>query len=172
MNAEITALRVIHIVGGVFWVGTTLFLSYFLMPAMAQAGPGASGIMAGLHGRRLFTLLPIAAILTMLSGARLMWIFSSGFSAAYFASTGGLIYGLAALAAVVAFLVGMMVSRPAAMQMTVAAQRLASGSLDEAEKARLTESLPRLRARSARASSVVAVLLVAATVGMAIARYL
>src|SRR5688572_115483 len=103
MNAELLVLRLVHIVGGIFWVGSGLFTSLFLLPALARSGPAAGAVMAGLQRRRLFTALPAVAVLTMLSGLRLMWIVSAGFSASWLASATGGTYAASGAAAIVAF---------------------------------------------------------------------
>ena len=42
----ITLLRVLHIVGGAFWVGTAVFIAAFLGPSLRAAGPAAGPIMS------------------------------------------------------------------------------------------------------------------------------
>ena len=37
MKAELLTLRVIHIVGGIFWVGSMLYTTFFLAPAVCEA---------------------------------------------------------------------------------------------------------------------------------------
>ena len=115
MSAEILVLRVVHVLGGVFWLGSGLFTSFFLMPAFAGSGPAAGAVMAGLQRRRLFTVLPIVAVLTILSGLRLMWIASRGFSPVYFESGMGLTLAvsgaLAIVGGVLIFVIG--VTKPA-----------------------------------------------------------
>ena len=89
MTAEILVLRLVHILGGIFWVGSGLFTTFFLVPALASSGPSAGPVMTALQRRHLFTALPVSALLTILSGLRLMWIGSAGFAPAYFASASG-----------------------------------------------------------------------------------
>lgn len=173
MHAELLVLRLVHVLGGIFWVGSGLFTTFFLMPALAQAGPATGPVMAGLQRRRLFTALPLVALLTMLSGLRLMWILSGGFSRAYFETAGGLTYGLAGLAAVVAFVSSLAVVRPAAARSAQLGGALAGGAIaDAAERERLTAELGRLGRRVAVGSLVAVALLVLAASGMAVARYL
>ncbi|MEO5567106.1 MAG: hypothetical protein ABIR92_01350, partial [Gemmatimonadaceae bacterium] len=116
MTAEVIVLRLVHIVGGMFWVGVTMFMTFFLAPVLASMGPGAGPVMAGLARRRLMTFLPVAALLTILSGARLMMIVSAGFQAAYFQSPVGRTFAWGGTIAIVAFAFGMLVSRPAMMR--------------------------------------------------------
>src|SRR5688572_13718538 len=73
MLTELLVLRIIHILGGIFWLGSGLFTAFFLTPALGRVGPAAVGpVMSALQQRRLFTILPIVAVLTILSGVRLL----------------------------------------------------------------------------------------------------
>ena len=72
MSTELVVLRLVHILGGIFWLGSGLFTTFFLIPALGRAGPAAAGpVMGALQQRRLFTVLPVVALLTILSGVRL-----------------------------------------------------------------------------------------------------
>src|SRR5690242_10297384 len=103
MNYEILVLRLIHVVGGVIWAGTAIFIAVFLLPALGQAGPAGAPVMAGLVNRKVFVIVPIIAIVTMLAGLRLMMIVSGGFSADYFHSRHGMTYVFGAVCAISGF---------------------------------------------------------------------
>lgn len=165
---EFVLLRLIHVLSGVFWTGTTLFTAGFLMPTLRDAGPAAGPIMAGLQKRRLMVVMPITATLTILSGARLLWLVSGGFAASYFGTTVGLTFGLSGAAALTAFILGMAVGRPAMARAGMLAQEAAQS----ADRERLLGEANRLRQRAGAASVAAAVLLLLATAGMATARYL
>lgn len=169
MQAELIVLRLIHVVGGVFWVGSVLFTTFFLMPTLMKAGPLAAGpVMAGLQQRKLMVWLPIVAILVILSGLRLMMIVSGGDSH-WFVHRSGHTYAVAGALAIVAFLVGTMVTRPA----MVRAGKLAQSAVSDANtKTAIQEELRRLQRRTYIGTMVVTFLLLASAVGMAIARYL
>jgi hypothetical protein len=171
VTAEILVLRLVHILGGMVWVGSGIFNSFFLLPTLAQAGPAAGQVIAGLQRRRLFTILPIVALLTILSGFRLMWIMSAGFSPGYFASTSGRAYAWSGVAAIVGFLVGVVIARPAAVRVAGLSATLAA-TTDAATRASLTTTLEALRRRSSIASSPAVALVILAAAGMAVARYL
>ena len=171
MNSEFIVLRLVHILGGIFWVGSGLFTAFFLIPALGRSGPAAGQIMAALQHRRLFTVLPIIALLTILSGLRLMWLTSGGFDPGYFASPVGRTFSMSGGFAILAFLLSLLVARPAAVRSATIGASLASAA-DEPTRTRLTAELAALRRRGAIASSVVLVLLVIGAAGMAIARYL
>lgn len=173
MQAEVVALRLVHILGGIFWVGTGLFSVLFLMPALTQAGPAAGPVMAALQQRKLYTALPVAAMLTILSGVRLMWIMSAGFSAAYFATPMGHTFAAAGLAGIAAFVLALSVARPAAMQMGKLGAMLAnSAGAPDGERQRIAGELERVRRRMIWANMVAVTLVVVAAAGMAVARYL
>ena len=48
MNAELLVLRAIHIYGAVVWAGTSLFVAFFLIPAIGAAGPAGGPVMGAL----------------------------------------------------------------------------------------------------------------------------
>jgi uncharacterized membrane protein len=169
MQAELLVLRLVHILGGIFWVGSGLFTALFLLPVLAKAGPAATHVMTGLQKRRLALVLPIVALLTIASGARLMAITSNGFSPYYFRLPSGNTYALSAVAAIIAFLLSVIVSRPAAMRMAELSRMAASG---ETDRQRLNAEIQKLQRRSAFSGTVAVVLLVLSAAGMAIARYL
>lgn len=117
MPLEILLLRLVHVLGGIFWAGGGIYGALFVTPALIAAGPAAAPIIADMQRRKLFTVLPVVAILTMLSGLRLLWIVSGGFGAAYFGTRQGLTYALAGGASIVAFLVALTVARPAGVRL-------------------------------------------------------
>ena len=81
---EILILRLIHILGGIAWVGGGIFAAFFLIPAV-MGTPAMPQVMEGLQRRRLFVFTPIFGILTVLTGIRLLWIDSVGFDDSYMA---------------------------------------------------------------------------------------
>jgi uncharacterized membrane protein len=171
MMAELLVLRLVHILGGMIWVGSGIFTTFFLLPTLAQAGPAAGQVIAGLQRRRLFTILPIVALLTILSGVRLMQITSAGFSPAYFNSASGRTYAWSGVAAIVGFLIGVIIARPAAIRAAKLGGSMAQ-STDAAARAAQTATLERYRRTSSIASLVSVALVVLAAAGMAVARYL
>jgi hypothetical protein len=172
MHAEVIVLRLVHILGGILWVGSALFNAYFLLPALTAAGPASAGpVMAGLRNRKLLTVLPIVALLTILSGARLLWIAAGGSLSAYLATNVGRVFALSGAAATLGFLIGVVVSRSAALQTASLSAKMAAAT-DDATRASLGGQLEAARRRGAIAGTVVGVLLVLAAAGMATARYL
>lgn len=170
MTAEIIVLRLLHVVGGIFWVGSMLFTTTFLAPTLRELGPLGGSVMAGLQKRKLMVWIPAVALLTILSGARLMWIVSGGFSGAYFASGSGAAFGASAVAATVAFLIGITTVRPDMAR--AGALGAAMQAADETQKSNIGAELQRVQRRIGLVQRVVAVLLLFAAAGMSVARYM
>lgn len=169
MSGELLVLRLVHVLGGIFWVGGMMYMTFFLGPALAQAGPAAAPVMAGLQQRKALVWFPVIAVITILAGIRLMMISSLGFQSAYFASTSGKVYLISGLASVIALVLGLAVVRPGMQRMAGIAARLATA--DEAERATLQAEVARLRSSGAMMQRVVTWLLIGAAVGMAVGRY-
>jgi len=169
MYAELLVLRIVHVLGAVIWVGTSLFIGIFLMPSLASVGPAGGAVMGELNKRRLFTIIPIIATLTMLAGLRLMWIPSNGYSAAYFATRGGMSYLVGAICAVLAFTIFMSVSHPAISQALKLGPQIAQAP--DAEKPALMAKMNAIRGRAQKAGAASALLLIATAIAMAIGRY-
>jgi hypothetical protein len=167
----VIVLRLIHIVGGALWVGMVTFATYFLQPAVQEVGPDGGKVMAAIQRRGLMTVVPILAILTLISG---FWLYlrAAGDQHAAFARSGpGMAFGLGGLAAVAAWLVGMLVLRPSMLKAMALAQSLGpSAGADERQRVGLEAQ--RLRARAAVAGKATTHLLFFAVAAMAVARYL
>jgi uncharacterized membrane protein len=169
--AELVVLRLVHVMGGIFWVGAMMYNTFFLMPAMTSAGPQASGAVSkGLMARHLFTVMPAVAILTMLSGLRLMQITSHGFTATWFQSRSGSTFAIGGLAAILGFVGGLLLARPTMMKMGATMAERAAAPADR--HAALDSQIAALRSRGAIVNGVVSFLLLAAAAAMAVARYL
>jgi uncharacterized membrane protein len=167
---ELIVLRVLHILGAILWVGSGLFTYLFLLPSLRPGSPAFHEVMGGLQRRRLFTVLPVTAVVTMLSGVRLLQIVSDGFSGEYFARASGQVYAAAGLASVFAFTLSLVVSRPAAVRTGALMGQREAASDDE--RARIDVTLASLRRRGAVATVVSMTLIILAAAGMAVARYL
>lgn len=166
---ELIVLRLIHVVGGMIWVGGAVLMAFFIGPALQSVGPAAGPIMGALQKRKFMVVLPVIAILTILSGVRLMQITSGGFSAAFFQSPMGKTYAWAGLAAIVAFLMGIVVNRPTMIKLGTLQQSMAS---DPVSKDKIAAEIRKLQQRMSLAGSIVTTLLLLAAIGMAVARYM
>jgi hypothetical protein len=171
MSALVTVLRLIHILCGVYWAGTVFFFVTFLDPSIRSLGPDGGKVMMRLFERGYLKLIPIVALLTVLSGLWLLWILSSGFDAHYMRSSLGMSLSTGGGLAIVAIIIGITVMRPAGARVFAIATQL-PGLRDDSEKQALMAEMDRLRARLAVAGRIVFMLLVAAVALMAVARYI
>lgn len=170
MQAELLVLRIVHIVGAVVWAGTGLFVALFLLPALNLAGPAGAPVMGALVKKKLFTIIPIVAVVTMLAGLRLLWLISNGYSAAFFKTPGGSTYAFGALCAIAAFVVFMSVNHPAIGKMTALGAQMAQAS--EVERGAIAAQIGAVRARAGTGTKVSASLLALAAIAMAVGRYM
>ena len=171
MKAEILILRLVHILGGIFWVGSMMFTTFFLAPVIGASPAVAGEVMAGLTRRRLFTWLPIVALITIASGLRLLSIASAGFSSSYFATPTGRVFAAAAAAATLGFLIAISISRPGFVRIGRLGASLGAAA-DDAARQEIATEMQRLRRRVSVANGFVVALLLFAAAGMATARYL
>jgi len=157
MDWLMIVLRLIHVGGGAMWVGMLFFVTFYLTPALAEAGPAETGkVMAALQKQRLMIVMPVIALLTIGSGLWMMMRLYGG-PGNIAASRMGMALNLGATAAIVAFLIGIIVMRPLMMR--------AMSATDPAQAQKLRE-------RGASLSRWVARLLMFALAAMAVARYL
>lgn len=169
MDVLLLIARLLHVVLGVFWVGTLIFTALFLIPAVRDAGPDGAKVVAGLMRRRFLDIVPAAAGLTILSGLWLYWRASVGFDPAYMRSSRGITYGLGAIAAMTAFGFGIRVMRPSMLKAAALSQ--SASALPPAEREAQLAKAQSLRMRAARTGQIVAWLLGFAAAAMAIGRY-
>ena len=162
-------LRLIHVVIGIMWVGTAVFLATFLVPAIRGAGPAGGAVMEQLQNRKLSVWIMVAAFLTILSGLGLYAHDSAGFTSAWLGSGPGRTYGLGAVLAILTLVIGMSVNAPTAAKMAKlgAAMKSAGGRPSPEQLAEMQQ----LQARMGKAAVAAAVLLVLAASAMAVARY-
>jgi uncharacterized membrane protein len=156
MYGELLALRILHIGGGVFWVGTTLFAAFFLEPSVSAAGPAGGEVMNRLNATRFHPVMITLTLVTLLAGLRLLSIVSGGFNATWMHSPSGLCYTIGGVSALVGFVIGAGVNGPTARKL---------GSVTDAT------AREALLARLRVATRATAWLLILTVVLMAIGRY-
>lgn len=170
MNVMLLIARVLHVVLGVFWVGTMIFNASFLGPSLRDAGPNAGPVMANLIGRRMLDVIPLAATLNMLAGIYLYWYASNGFSGGYMGTRAGITYGVGGVLAIVAFGIGITIVRPSMLKAAALGKAMASAA--DAEKPAMMAEAQAIRMRAGKAGQMVAWLLGTTAVTMAVARYI
>jgi uncharacterized membrane protein len=165
----IYVLRLLHILSGVFWVGSVLFTARFLMPSLRAAGPAAAPVMAQLGQRKMPLVMMTTAFVTIASGIWLMVLVSGGNVGAWMRSGPGRTFGLGGALAIITLVLGMIINMPAANRMAAINQGVGKrgGQPTPDESA----ELQRLQRRVGIGAQIVSVLLVLATAAMALARY-
>lgn len=166
----ILLLRVTHVVLGVFWVGSVVFVTFFLLPAMRAVGPAAGRVMEELTTVRKMPIFMMAiGVLTILSGGFLLWHDMRVSSGAFMKTSAGRTFSTGATFAILGMIIGGAINSPAGIKLgKIGAAVRASGGAPTAEQA---AEMARLQSRLSSAGKVVAVLLILATIAMSVARY-
>lgn len=164
------ALRIVHILTGVFWAGSVFFLVSFLQPAFRDVGPDGAKVFGALRARRMFTWTPVMALFAILSGLW-MYMVRMGGAPGWAGTREAMALGTGAVASLLGFFAGVFMMRgPTLRAADLAAQ---AGPMPAgAEKDRIMAEVAGLRARATMGGRAVATLLFVTVIAMAVARYL
>jgi uncharacterized membrane protein len=171
MHLYLVVLRILHITGGVYWVGTILFLNFYVFPAVRNSGPDGGKIMQAITSTNKFAIvLSLVAIVTLLSGLLLLYQLSGGFAAEWFSSRYGMLLSIGGLTAIVAFVQGILINKPSVERIGAIGKQIQirGGLPTETEKAEMLS----LRERIFLSTKWLSLWLTITVVTMAIARYL
>ena len=167
MTYFIWLLRIVHILGGVIWVGGAVMMAFFVGPtvaATAEAGQKFMGHMVG--ALKISTRMSASAGLTILAGAILYWIDSHGLTSDWMKSSAGTGFTVGALFGLVGFVLGLMVGRAVKAIGQLAAQ--IQGKPTPEQQAQLGA----LQKRQMMFSTYSTYSLIISVILMAVARYL
>ena len=157
-------LRAIHVVGGVLWVGGLMVVTFFLLPASRALGPAAQPMLQDIMGRRKLPIyLMSLGIGTTLAGILLMLRNISVTGGAWARSPMGIGISIGATTAILALIIGMTVTAPAAKRLG-GPPKPGSTPLSDQERAALMR-------RIAIGGRMVLALLAVSALTMATARY-
>jgi uncharacterized membrane protein len=170
-NQTVTLLlRLIHILGGIFWVGAMFLMAGFLLPTVRATGREGGRFMQHLmQQRKLPVYLAAAMLLTVLSGLTLYGRLIAATHGAWAGTPPGIAYGVGGLAAILGAGLGMAISGTAARRMAAIGQSAAQGAAPSPEQ---QSEIAGLQTRMILGSRIAASLLLIAAAAMAIARYL
>jgi hypothetical protein len=171
-DVDVVVFRILHIAAGVMWAGSIFLFMFFIRPSAAAIAPAGAPFMAELLGRRRLVhwLLAFASV-TILAGAYLYW---KGWDAAgslgdWLDSSFGLTLTVGAVAAIIAFLIGLFGTRPTVERMLAIGREVAaSGGPPSPEQAAALGAIQEQLGRYGIASFS---LLAIAVLAMAVARY-
>jgi uncharacterized membrane protein len=171
MDQTVTlALRLIHIVSGVFWAGAVFLMVGFIFPSVRDAGPGAAPFMQQVQRRRLPVFMNAAAGLTMLSGLILYGRAIAMTDGAWARTNSAMLFGIGGLATIIAAIIGgAFVSRSGVRLGKLGEAIQATGRPPSAEQA---AEMAALQVKMGKAMRIVAALLLIAVITMATARYI
>jgi uncharacterized membrane protein len=109
MNYLTLALRLIHIIGGVIWVGGALAMNFFIGPTLRATGDAGKQFAGHLMTRTRFAaVMTGSAYATVIAGFWLYGIDSDWFSSAWLSSGAGRGFGIGAGFALVGLVTGIM----------------------------------------------------------------
>ena len=163
MNYLVIALRIIHIVAGITWVGGTLIMTFFIGPtigATAEAGQKFIGHL--MNNLKFSNRMSAAAGLTILAGFILYWIDSNGFTSAWMSSGAGRGFGIGAGFALIGFVFGLLIGRTTNAMAQLGAQFRGKPSTEQMSQ------MQSIRKQQATYSNISATALIVAVIFMAL----
>jgi uncharacterized membrane protein len=108
MNWLLVVLRLIHIIGGVFWVGAALLMNFFIAPSMRATGDAGKQFIGHLVAKTRFSLvMSISAYATIIAGFLLYGLDSQWFTSGWLASSTAAGFGVGAVFALVGLVSGL-----------------------------------------------------------------
>jgi uncharacterized membrane protein len=170
MEIYLMILRLVHILSGIFWVGTALFFVLFFEPTIKAAGPAGGTVMGRLMLTRFPMVMALSSILTTAAGFLLYLADSKGFQINWISTLPGITITIGSLAGIAAFLLGGIVQMPASARLAAIQKMIQAGG--NSPTTSQMEELTVLQERIARASRWGAVLMIIAVIGMTTAREL
>jgi hypothetical protein len=164
------ALRALHVLVAGLWIGSTVFMTFLLEPAVDGAGASGGHVMMRINQRGMATYFAGLGFSTIATGLYLLWRFTGGFDAGVAATHAGLAFCAGGLSGILAGVVGGgVVGRTAEKIMITMRQALTLA--DGPAKGALMEQVAGLRHRAHRAAKVVVALQAFALVMMAVGHY-
>lgn len=162
-------LRATHVLLAAIWLGSGVFTTFYLMPALAESGPAAGPLMGALARRKIHVFMASIGGVTVLTGFYLYYRFTGGFDPALSGSRGAMAFGFGGICGLVALIIGGAVVSRNVKKMEQLGARLATAP--DAQRAALAAEMTGARQRIETFSRIVIALQVIAVVLMAIGHY-
>lgn len=172
MDPLFLILRLLHIGGGVLWVGAAVFVTRYIEPTATTLGPAAGPFMDELtNTRKMSRYFMVTAAVTVVAGTWLFLLDSGGDPIGWITRDAtGMAFGLGGVAAWAAFILGFVAIKPAVERMAaLGAQMRDAGGPPSAD---LVGQMQAAQARVHTLGQVDLVLLGVSVAAMAVARYL
>jgi uncharacterized membrane protein len=163
-NMELIVLaRVVHVMAGVIWAGTTFVLAAVVVPIAARYGTDGAGRWTAMVAGRVGPISGISALLTVLSGGYLFATLHSNDGSAV-----GLVLKVGAVSALLSLAIGFLIGRPTGQKLARLSEQQ---SLAATPPADVLQRVSGLRRRAELSSRLTAALLGLAVLSMAGFRY-
>lgn len=158
-------VRVLHVVSAATWLGAAIFVGWFLMPAIIEAGPDGGKVMGGVQRRGWVAVAPVIAVLTIVSGIYLYIPYMGS------PSTMGRALGAGGVVGIIAMTLGAAVVSRSMAQANAVTTEMATTPDGPARQALMAKARG-LRAKGLLFTRIVSILVLVATILMASAAYL
>jgi uncharacterized membrane protein len=159
-------LRIVHIVGGVIWVGGTLTMTFFIGPTIGATGEAGQKFVGHLMNNLKFSnRMSAAAGLTILAGI-ILYGLDARAGAAWQRSGMGIGLSIGAVFAVIGFIFGILIGRTTNAMANLGAQFRGKPTNEQMAQ------MQTLMKQQVTYSNISAAALILAVVFMATARYL
>ncbi len=167
MDGLMISMRILHIVFGVFWVGTAFFTVVILAPKLKALGPSVQGPVMQAIMPVMMPYMMVSAIITALSGVVLTLVMRWGALGTLFTTGWGWSMVVGFAASLVAVIIGFGIVVPLGLRQAALAKSIAGRPPKPEEAQQLGQFGERIR----RLTTTNFVLLIVATLTMAIARF-
>jgi mono/diheme cytochrome c family protein/uncharacterized membrane protein len=163
--------RLLHIFGGVVWLGSGFFTIAFLQPAVTGSGLDGQRFMQSFFKNTKFEIaMPLSGLITTIAGLALYHRVSDGFNADWMGSAAGVVLSIGSVAGIAAFLHGSTAIGPVTRQMTALMKVIGEQGTPPSE-----DQMGQMRALTAKTrlhGTISVGLMILAVVCMGSARYL
>ncbi len=159
-------LRIIHIVGGVFWVGGSLVMTFFVVPSIGAIGESGQKFVGHLMNNLKFSSRMAAASGSTILAGLILFGLDARAGAAWARSSFAIGLSIGAGFALIGFVLGILVGRSSKAMAQLGAQFKGKPTPEQLAQ------METIQKRQATYSTLSTVTLVLAVVFMAIARYL
>jgi hypothetical protein len=106
-------LRLLHVAGGVLWVGAAALYIALIAPTIHGIGPAGGRFLQHFVERQKYPVyMGLSSIATVLSGAGLYLFASGGLNLSWITSGPGIVFTLGSVAALIAFFMGFILISP------------------------------------------------------------
>lgn len=164
-------LKLIHIFFGIVWAGGIFIMVLFIMPAAKKLGSDGGKFMQQLAQTNNFLLvMNISAILTILSGALILWRISEGMNADWLKSGYGICLSIGSILAIIAYFLGLLIQRPAALKIAALGIEMSSSGGPPSEE-KINEMALQQR-KLEKAARIAAILIALSVISMPLARFI